>query len=260
MDLLKSIARRKQLRLTIDDQVWSKLEKVLKNFRIHFSKFTRNFIDAVLWKFRTGIPWRDMPKYFGPYSSIFNKFNRWSKREIWKKLHHALHIDIDNEWNFLDATIVRVHQHASGAAGKKDEAIGKSVGGFTTKIHALVDAHGNPLEFVLSGGQVHDSVKASELIELSDAEILVADKAYHDQKIRDQASKKNIRTVIPVKKNSTDKSNPEFDSEIYKLRHLVENFFARIKHFRAIATRYDKTKRNYESGLHLACAYIWSKI
>ncbi len=244
----------------ISDQVWSRLEQILKNFRIHFSKKIRVFLEAVLWRVRTGVPWRDLPKYFGPYTSIFNKFNRWSKLGIWKKMHQLLHFDVDNEWNFLDATIVRVHQHASGAIGNEDQAIGKSVGGFTTKVHALVDACGNPIEFVLSGGEVHDSQKAPELIEISEAEVLAADKAYHVKKIRDQAEAKNIQVVIPVKKNSVDKSNPGFDSHIYKLRHLVENFFARIKHFRAIATRYEKTKRNYESDLHLVCAYIWGKI
>jgi transposase len=244
----------------IDDNVWARLAEILKKCRIHFSQKIRHFIEAILWKFRTGIPWRDLPKYFGPYSSIFNKFNLWSKRGIWKKLNLDLHCDIDNEWNFIDATIVKVHQHASGAAGGRDQAIGKSVAGNTTKVHALVDAYGNPLEFILSGGEVHDSQKAPELIALCEAEVLAADKAYHDKKIRAQAAEKNIQLVIPVKKNSLDQSNPTFDSHIYKLRHLVENFFARIKHFRAIATRYDKTKRNYESGLNLVCAYIWSKI
>ena len=248
------------MRLMLTDEIWSRLEPVLKTFKIHFSKKIRKFIEAILWKFRTGIQWRDLPEFFGKYSSVFNKFNRWSKKEIWQKIFFSLRTDIDNEWNFLDATVVKAHQHSSGASGHQDQAIGKSVGGHTTKIHTLVDSHGNLIDFVLSGGEVHDSKIAPILVEISDAENLVADKAYHATNIRNQAAEKDINVVIPLKKNSVDKSNPGFDSHLYKLRHIVENFFAKIKHYRGISTRYDKLKKNYASALYLVNAYAWAKI
>jgi transposase len=211
---------------------------------------------------RTGAPWRDLPDKFGPWSTIFNRFNRWSKRGHWKVIFSALKVDGDNEWNFIDATIVKAHQHATGAAksNKEAQAIGKSVAGNTTKIHMLADSNGNPVHFELSGGQIHDSKHAVPLIGFSKAEFLMADKAYHSQPIREALEKKAIQAVIPIKENSIDKSNPGFDAELYKLRHLVENLFARLKHFRSIATRYEKTARNFASMLYLGCAYIWSKL
>lgn len=246
-------------RMMITEHVWSRLAFALKKLKIHFSNKLRLFIEAVLWKLRTGVPWRDLPEEFGPYSTVFNKFNRWSQKGFWQEIFYCLRDDVDNEWNFIDASFVRVHQHASGARGNKEEATGKSAGGNTTKIHMLCDSHGNAIDFILTGGQVHDSKKARELIDMSEGESLIADKAYHSKEIRVQAEKKEMRVVIPVKSNSKDKSNPSFDSYLYKLRHIVENLFARLKRFRSIATRYDKTKINFASTLYLACAYEWAK-
>lgn len=247
-------------RESLPDEVWLRLEPILKNFRIHFSKKVRHFIEAVTWKLRTGAPWRDLPKQFGSHSTIFNRFNRWSQNGLWQKLFMALRVDVDDEWNFMDGTIMKAHQHASGAASREDEGIGKSVGGNTTKVHMLADAHGNPIDFVITGGQVHDAKMAPVLIEISQAENLMADKAYHSQNIRQKAESKGIQVIIPVKSNSVDKSNPGFDGHLYKQRHLIENLFARLKHFRSIATRYEKKKMNYASMLYLAGAYIWSKV
>lgn len=250
------------LRTMLSDHGWSVLVPILRCLRIQYSPKIRDFIEGVMWKMRTGAPWRDLPDGFGPWSTIFNRFNRWSKRGHWKAIFSALKVGGDNEWNFIDATIVKAHQHASGAAKSTNEAeaIGKSVAGNTTKIHMLADSNGNPVHFEVSGGQVHDSRFAVPLIEFSNAEFLMADKAYHSQTIREALEAKEIQAVIPVKGNTIEKSNPGFDVELYKLRHLVENLFARLKHFRSIATRYEKTARNFASILYLGCAYIWSNL
>lgn len=250
------------LRMMLTDQGWSRLVPILKSLRVHYSPGIRLFVEAVLWKVRTGAPWRDLPDNFGVYSTVFNRFNRWSKLGHWKKIFDALKVDGDDEWNFIDATIVKAHQHASGAASSTNEAeaIGKSVAGNTTKIHMLADANGNPIHFELTGGQVHDSKKANALIDVSSAESLMADKAYHSVEIRGKLEDKNIQAVIPIKENSVNKSNPGFDAHLYKLRHLVENLFARLKHFRSLATRYEKTARNFASMLYLGCAFIWSNL
>ena len=246
-------------RTKIPDAMWNKIDEILWSFPVHYTSALRIFIEAVHWKLRTGAPWRDLPKMFGSYSTVFNRFNRWSKLGLWQRLFYELRNDIDDEWNFIDGTVVKAHQHASGASTNNDEAIGKSVGGNTTKVHMLADSHGNPIDFVLTGGQVHDSKLAPVLIEISEAENFMGDKAYHSQEIRQLLADKGIQAIIPVKENSLDKSNPGFDSHLYKQRHLIENLFARLKHFRSIATRYDKIKINYASMLYLACACIWSK-
>ena len=217
-------------------------------------------MEAVFWKLRTGAPWRDLPTEFGSYSTIFNKFNRWSKIGIWHKLFLKMRGELDNEWNFIDSTIVKAHQHSVNSSDKKIECIGKAVCGNSSKIHMIADSHGNPIEFILSEGQVHDSRIGNQLIEISNAENLIADRAYSNKKIREKLLDKKIQAIIPKKKNSIDKSNEGFDKHLYKIRHLIENLFSRLKQFRSIATRYDKSKNNFASMIYMGCSIIWGKI
>jgi transposase len=164
--------------------------------------------------------------------------------------------EADQEWVFIDGSYVRAHQHASGARRGEERAIGKSCGGATTKLHMAADAHGNPLDFEITGGEVHDSQVAQIMIDkIGTAEHLIADKGYDSQEIRERAKEAGMNPVIPRKSNSK-KSNLEFDSYLYKLRHLVENLFARLKQFRSIATRFEKLARNFKSMLFIACSLI----
>jgi transposase len=131
------------------------------------------------------------------------------------------------------------------------------VQGNTTKIHLAVDSYGLPVEFEITGGEVNDCSAAPDLIaRLPDAEAIVADKGYDSDCIREQITKKGARPVIPRKRNSL-KGNADMDLGLYKYRHLVENAFARLKQYRAVATRYDKLTRNYKSMVALACGYLW---
>jgi len=120
-----------------------------------------------------------------------------------------------------------------------------------------VDSFGLPLDFVITGGEVHDSKVAPELIEkLPVTEYTIADKGYDSEYLRARIREKNSTPMIPRKENSVV-GNADMDWCLYKYRHLVENVFARLKHFRAIATRYDKLIRNYQSLLALACGFLW---
>ena len=172
----------------------------------------------------------------------------------------SLRKEIDTEWVFTDGSYVRCHQHASGARRGEDRAIGRSRGGATTKIHLSCDADGYPLHFKITGGDVHDSQVAGELIDMiRHADYFIADKGYDSQAIRDKACMHDMIPIIP-KRSNTKAPNPEFDSYLYKLRHLVENMFARLKHFRSIATRYEKLARNFKSMLYLACTIVHCKM
>lgn len=172
----------------------------------------------------------------------------------------GLRKEIDTEWVFTDGSYIRCHQHASGARLGEDRAIGQSRGGATTKIHLSCDADGYPLDFKITGGEVHDSQVAGELIKMiGQADYFIADKGYDSESIRDKARSCDMIPVIPKRKNAKQ-PNPEFDSYLYKLRHLVENMFARLKHFRSIATRYEKLARNFKSMLYLACTIIHCKM
>ena len=125
-----------------------------------------------------------------------------------------------------------------------------------TKIHTLVDALGNPIGFHLTGGEVHDLVGADELLPDMVADTLLADKAFDaDKRVIEPLAAAGKTTVIPSKANR--KQPREFDHHMYAARHLIENFFAKLKQFRAIATRYDKTARNFIAAVHLAASVIW---
>jgi transposase len=201
------------------------------------------FVEAVLWIVRVGAPWRDLPEAFGNWNSVFQRFRRWVKAGVFDRIFEALSDDADFEYVIVDGTIVRVHQHGTGAkGGTQNQAIGHSRGGLTTKIVALVDALGNLVRFVLLPGQRHDSAGVAPLLSDLDFSALLADKAFDSDAIRadlDDRGAANRVTTIPC------------DFEMYKWRHLVENFFCKIKEFRRIATRYDKTDTSFSAIIQL---------
>jgi len=143
----------------------------------------RRFVDAVIHRYRTGIPWRDLPKSLGDWNNTHRRWSRWAKTGVWASILAILAIDADNQYAMVDSTIMRAHQHSAGAkkAGE-DRAIGRSRGGLSTKIHVLVDALGNPLKTVLTAGQVHDLAGADALLPGTEAKALLADKAYDADK------------------------------------------------------------------------------
>ena len=126
----------------------------------------------------------------------------------------------------------------------------------STKIHTLVDALGNPVAFCLTGGQAHDLVGADHLLPDMAADMLIADKAFDaDERVIEPLAEAGKTIVIPPKANR--RVARDYDRDLYKARHLIENFFAKLKQFRAIATRYDKTARNFLAGVYLASTAIW---
>ena len=127
----------------------------------------------------------------------------------------------------------------------------------TTKIHVLVDALGNPVEVMLSPGQDHDLTCAESLIEAVDPGALIADKAFDADAFIAALDDRAIAPVIPCK--SSRKTPRPCDFALYRERNLVERFFNILKQFRGIATRYEKTARNFLAGIHLACALAWLK-
>ncbi len=133
--------------------------------------------------------------------------------------------------------------------------MGRSRGGLTTKIHALVDAEGRPIRITLTAGQAHDGRSAGALLtDLEPGTTLLADRAYDSDAIREQAQEQGVWANIPPKRNR--KRTFAFSGWVYRQRNLVERFFNKLKHFRGIATRYDKLARSFMAGLHLAAATI----
>jgi len=154
--------------------------------------------------------------------------------------------------------------HRAGAStcggrkrGTQNQAIGRSRGGLSSKIHIAVDALGNPLRFILTPGQWHDITQAEGLVEGLPGEHLLADKAYDKDGFRDHIDETGMQAVIPS--NRSRAQAIPFDADLYKERHLVECFINKIKHFRRIATRYEKTDTAYMAMLFLVSAVIWMR-
>jgi transposase len=125
----------------------------------------------------------------------------------------------------------------------------------STKIHAAVDALGNPVKLLLTAGQASEYGQASALIDGFDATYVLADKGYDSDKFIGELEKAGATAVIPPRKNR--KEQREYDQELYKERNLVERLFQKLKHFRRIATRYERLKRNYQAMLFLVSSVIW---
>src|ERR1700720_1149298 len=245
-------------RFGLRDDQWERIKDFLPGREGHVggtAADNRLFVDAVLYRYRTGITWRDLPARFGDWRIVHQRFSRWAKSGVFDRVFKLLASDPDNEYMMIDATIVRAHQHSAGARKKNgSQAIGRSRGGLTTKIHALVDALGNPVELMLTPGQAHDLACAEPLIDSADPDVLIGDKAYDADALIDTLTRRGITPVIPPKANR--KTPRACDFALYRERNLVERFFNKLKHFRAIATRYDKLARNFLAGIHLASAII----
>jgi transposase len=126
----------------------------------------------------------------------------------------------------------------------------------TTKIHVIADALGRPIDFLLTPGQAHDLEGADAFLPAITAEAVLADRAFDaDERFLTPLEKAGKKIVIPSKKSR--KVPRDIDQELYQERHRIENFFCKLKQFRAIATRYDKTARNFLAAVHLAAVAIW---
>jgi transposase len=136
--------------------------------------------------------------------------------------------------------------------------MGRSRGGLTTKIHALVDACGLPILLKLTEGQAHDGRSAEDMLgTLGRGDVLLADRAYDSDALRQDLATRGAKANVKLMPNRVNL--PPFNKRLYRKRNLVERFFNKLKHFRAIATRYDKTPENYLAGVKLASLRIWMR-
>lgn len=134
--------------------------------------------------------------------------------------------------------------------------MGRSRGGLTTKIHALVDANGLPIILKLTPGQAHDGRSAADMLDgLGEGQILLADRAYDSNALREAMDERGAWACIKPMPNR--KTIPAFSPFLYRYRNLVERFFNKLKHFRAIATRFEKHAQNYLALVKLAAIKIW---
>lgn len=221
------------------------------------AKDNRQFINAIWYVAKTGIPWRDLPERFGKWDTVYHRFNEWCKKGTWTRVFAVVQ-DPDLEWLMLDSTVIRAHHHAAGMnGGEDDQSLGRSRGGFGTKIHLAVDALGNPVSIHLSPGQDADSTHAEKLLGDHEPEAVLADKAYDTNQLVETIAERGAEVVIPPKKNRVEPR--EIDKVVYKERNKVERCVNGLKQFRRVATRYEKTARNFLGMVLFAAITIWLK-
>ena len=171
-------------------------------------------------------------------------------------IFRTLSADADMENLSLDSTCIKVHESANVGGKTADKAVGRTRGGLNTKLHAIVDGLGNPVEFMLSAGNDHDSVHAVELlekVEINGSNVL-ADHAYGAKTIPAYISDQGTSYVILPQSNVSDPW--PVDWSLDKERHLVECFFQKLKWFRRIATRYDKLDASFLAFVYIAAIAI----
>ena len=159
----------------------------------------------------------------------------------------------------IDTSIVRVHQHGACITRNRRQSMGRSRGGLTSKIHAVVDTNGLPMRLALTAGEAHDNRLAGKLLSrLKSGTMLLADRGYDADWIRALVRKHGAWANIPPKRNRTEALC--FSPYLYRARNLVERFFNKIKHCRRVATRYDKLAANYLAFVQLASIRLWLRV
>lgn len=230
----------------------------------------RQVINGILWILKTGSPWRDLPSEFGKWQTVYNRFRRWTVEGLWDRIYERLLQrakdlqKIDHGLWCIDGSVIRAHRCASGMIPQCEEhdemvALGRSRGGYSTKLHLLTDGNGYLLSLTASPGQSHESTEVSCLLancrlnlyrRANRPERIAGDKGYSSRTIRTLLQEKEITPVIPTRSN--EKPQQEFDSKSYRRRNIVERAIGWLKESRRIATRYDKLPCSYLAFVLLA--------
>jgi len=244
----------------VSDEEWLRLSAKLKTIAgiyVGSDRACRRFIDGVLWILRVGGQWRSLPAERGRWNSVFKRFSRWSLLGVWSQLHEWLAQAADLQEVSIDSTVTRAHACAAGAASSNavTEALGRSRGGFSCKIHAAVDGLGLPIKFILTGGQAADISQAIPLMTGIRTAACLADKGYDADAFVAWLEAAGITVVIPPKSNRKEPRACDFSR--YKERHVVECMFGKLKYFRRIAMRYEKKATHFMSMLAFSASMLW---
>ena len=139
------------MRYELTDHEWAAIKPMLPNKPRGIPRVNdRRVLNGIFWVLRSGAPWRDLPQAFGPYTTCYNRFVRWRRAGVWSRIMNALAAAHDAAVQMIDTSIVRVHQHAACIARNRGQCMGRSRGGLTSKIHAVVDSCGLPVRLALT--------------------------------------------------------------------------------------------------------------
>ena len=242
----------------LSDEAWEALSPHLPRGRPGKPRVDdRTVISGILHVLKTGCRWRDVPSVYGPPTTIYNRYNRWSQRRVWQRIFEKMAAagPIPDELS-IDSSHVKAHRSASGSkrGSLKKRSAARAAEG-RARFHALADDRGRPVAFALTPGNVADVVMAIPLLAaVAKPKRLLADKAYDADSLRRWLKHRKIRADIP---STASRRTPyPLDRAAYRRRNVIERMFCKLKNWRRIATRYDRLARNYLSSLALAAIII----
>jgi len=253
----------------LTDEQWRALEPLLNEVRPWAARPIRSLrrtIEAIVWRHENGAKWRAIPERLGPWWMAAQTFIRWAKLAVWERLHRLARERRGLELGmvFLDGTVIRAHQKAAGArkdgltpgASAGAQALGRSRGGYGTKGHVLADARGRAVAFAVTPGQAAELPQAEGLLGFLPGTPLwtVADRGYSSHALREAIRGLGATPAIPTRRNEALVMCRDW---IYANRERVERLWSRLKEWRAVATRYDKTARSFLGVLSLAATFDW---
>ncbi|MCV6591820.1 MAG: IS5 family transposase [Silicimonas sp.] len=258
----------------MSDEEWAFFEHFVLAVRAPNGRKPTNHrlvLDGIFWITRTGAPWRDLPEEFGKWSSVYRQFRRWTLAGLWEDIMEVLNqsgavpaalqtIPLGGKaaCRAADSTVIRAHhQAAGGKRGTPRQDFGRSRGGFTTKIHLLVNAAGLPMRTEITPGQTSDYIGFDLVMadNLPAPRVLLADRGYDADRIRDTLEKRDALPVIPMRKSR--KKHVGVDRKLYRLRNMVERCFNKLKNARRVATRYDKTAESFLGFIDFTSIRLW---
>ena len=232
--------------MEITEAQYARIAPYLPVQRGNVSLSSLQVLNAILYVAEHGCKWRGLPPRFGNWHTIYMRMNRWSKSgvldRVFEKLQRQRIVRLKLEALSLDSTIVKVHPDGTGAKKNGPQSIGRSRGGWTTKLHMVAADARTAVTFSLSPGQRHDAPEGRKLLRRLGRQragpALVMDRAYEGDATRQLALDLGFTPVVPPLKT---RRNPwVYDREIYKRRNEIERLFRRLKGFRRIFSRFDK--------------------
>ena len=244
------------MRYELTDYEWTAIKPMLPNKPRGVRRVNdRRVLNGIFWVLRSGAPWRDLPETYGPCTTCYNRFVRWRRAGVWDQIMDALAAGHDAAVQMIDTSVVRVHQHGACIADNNHQDIGRSRGGLTSKIHAVVDTNGLPVHLALTPGEAHVPAVFGSPQRLACPNDVARRSRLDADWIRKLARQQGAWANIPPKRNRKDPIC--FSPYLYRARNLIERFFNKIKQCRRVATRYDKLSANYLAFVKLASIRIW---
>ena len=214
-------------------------------------------IEALFYRLRNAGPWRDLPREFGPYQTIFGYYRHWARTGLWGRILRNVARAARSAVRLVDGTHIAVHQCAANPrGGPAAQAMGKTRGGRNTKLMVVTDLHGRPLHLQLIPGQAYEGAHVIELLKTEKyAVLLIGDKGFDSDKLRGNLERLGHRHCIPGKSNR--RRAVPYSKRHYRIRYRVEDFFRRLKRWACACTRRDKLALHFLTLIQFASVIDW---